>query len=60
MSKRLVKVLTLKEMSLNKDYKRGALLVNFENFAEMQKIGKKGGYIHQQILDKNKKVVHWI
>jgi hypothetical protein len=29
--------------------------VNFENFAEMQKIRKKGGYIHQQILDENKK-----
>jgi len=29
--------------------------MNFENFAEMQNIRKKGGYIHQQILDKIKK-----
>ena len=42
-------------MSLTKWYNGGALLVNFENFAEMQNIRKKGGYIHQQILDENKK-----
>ena len=52
----MVKVLTLKEMSLNEWYNGGASLVNFENFAEMQNIRKKGGYIHQQILDNNKKI----
>ncbi len=30
--------------------------MNFENFAEMQNIRKKGGYINQQILDKNKEI----
>ena len=45
-------------MNLNKQDKGSVLIVNFEDFTEMQIIKKKGGYTLQLILGENRQYIH--